>query len=181
MLLDHYRDPEDVHCDVRKLPILEPLVMGILEDHQDAIEQHYDIKIVGVEKPTLELLHPFFQSEAPRCFNSERLSNKWVKTRARDITGIVFLNSLNTQIPFDPLYEVSGGQLQFPQYKFTLNQQQGTCVLFPSDPHFIAVQNKVYFGCNAMIVFHLAAQGIWTYDPKKFPGDYQQWFQEIPI
>lgn len=142
------------------------------------IQQHYQIEYAGTEPIEFEFLARGTTGE-PHCENSNFLkkSSKWLKTRNRDISGIVFLVDYNENPPFDNEYEVYGGKLEFPQHKFGFNPVRGTLILFPSGPHFINTNAPVIFGDLYQARIQIAAQTPLLYNPQKFPGDYRTWFK----
>jgi len=145
------------------------------------IESHYDLKYKGTE-------HLIFQhfpegmkglAEQPHCENSQYLRKKWVKVRERDLTGILWLKDYNDKVPLDTKHEVYGGKLEFPAYGFGLQPQLGTLVIYPAGPHFISATSPILVGDLHAVRFHIAAEGLYLYQPEKFPGKYVDWFEEF--
>lgn len=110
--------------------------------------------------------------------NSNFARGKWVRTQARDFTGVLFMNDYQEKIPFEHDYEVYGGKLEFPQHQFGFNPQRGTLIVFPSAPHFINLTTPIYAGDLYQARFHIAAQSPYIYQPRNFPGNYTTWFKE---
>lgn len=140
-----------------------------------SIENHYGFKHRGTESIMFE-----YYSEGvapvPHCENGEWIKKKWVRTRDRDFTCILFFNTFQDQIPYDNDYEVYGGKVEFPQHGFGFNPERGTMIVYPSGPHFINATNDIIEGELIMARFHLAASMPYLYDPSKFPGDFRSWF-----
>jgi hypothetical protein len=111
--------------------------------------------------------------------NSEFLRGKWLRTQAKDFTGILFMCDYQDDIPFEQDYEVLGGKLEFPQHQFGFNPVRGTLVIFPSDPHFINANTRIHVGELYQARIHMAAQTPYLYQPQDFPGDYRHWFASI--
>jgi len=143
------------------------------------LEEHYGIEYVGTEPMTYEFSPQGFNNEEVHAENSLHLRGKWLRTKSRDLTGIIFLNNYNDKPPFEDDFEVYGGKLQFPQHKFSLNPERGTLVIFPSDPHFLNGITKVQIGDSVMIRFHITAKTPFLYDHANFEGDYTTWFEEF--
>lgn len=156
----------------------EEVIFANLPPYLPAIQRHYNIEYVGMERPFFEWFVPGTKNE-PRCENSNYLRKKWLRMRRRDLTGMLFLCEYQDKIPFDNDFEVYGGKLEFPQHDFGFNPQRGTLVLFPSDPHFINATSEILAGELHQVRFHIAAKIPYLYDPKLFPGDYTVWFKDF--
>lgn len=139
------------------------------------IQAYYQILYKGTEPIQFEWFPEGSRGEMG-AENSNFVRGKWLRTRQRDITGILFLCDFQENIPFEQDYEVYGGKLEFPQHAFGFNPQRGTLVLFPSDPHFINVTADVHVGDLYQAKIQIAAQTPLLYDPEKFPGNYLSWF-----
>lgn len=140
------------------------------------VEKYYGIEYRGTE----EMLFEWFPQGSHgdlRSENSNYLRKKWVRTKDRDISAILFLSDYNDNIPFESDYEVYGGKLEFSQHRFSFNPSRGTLVFFPSGPHFINATSLVQAGDLYQVRIHMAANMPYLYDPKKFPGDYKVWFK----
>lgn len=111
--------------------------------------------------------------------NSMRAMDKWVRTRDRDITCVLFLSDYQGNPPLDEDYEVYGGKLEFPQHGFGFNAQRGTLIAFPSDPHFINGVASIMAGNLYLAKFHIATDTPLYYDHKQFPGTYRDWLKEF--
>jgi hypothetical protein len=142
------------------------------------IEQHYGVSYRGTEPILIEWLTEGAEGSFT-CENSSRLHNKWVKTRDRDFSAILFLSDYQDNIPFDDEFEVYGGKLEFPQWNFGFNPQRGTLIIYPSDPHFINISTKILVGDLFQARFHVATQVPFLFNIKDFPGDYISWFRDI--
>lgn len=142
------------------------------------LEEYYDITYKGMERIQFEWLPPMSQNEA-HAENSNYLRGKWLRTRQRDLTAVLFLCDYQEQEDFEKEFEVYGGKLEFPQHKFSFNPARGTLVVFPSDPHFINITSTVLVGDLFQARIQLAAQVPYIYDPKRFPGNYTFWFKDL--
>lgn len=142
------------------------------------LQTYYQLKYKGTERMTFEW---FPQESAGQfvCENSEYLRNKWLRTRNRDLTAILFLSDYQEKTPFEQEFEVYGGKLEFVQHKFGFNPQRGTLVVFPSDPHFINITTRVVAGDLYQVRIQLAAQTPYLYNPQDFPGNYTTWFRPL--
>ncbi len=144
------------------------------------ITKHYDFEYKGTENLVFQHFPEGMKglAENPHCENSQYLRKKWVKVHPRDITGILWLKDYHDSVPLDPRIEVYGGKLEFPAYNFGLQPQRGMLVLYPAGPHFITATSPVLVGDLDCVRFHIAAEGIWLYQPDKFGGNYNEWFKE---
>lgn len=156
----------------------EKVIFERIESHLPRIMSYYDIEYRGTERMIFEW-YPEESYGKPHCDSSEYLRKKWVKTKDRDITGILFLSDHREQVPFDPEYEVCGGKLEFPQHQFGFNPERGTLILYPSTPHFINATSQVEAGDLFQVRFHIATKTPLIYQPKNFPGNYRVWFQNL--
>lgn len=162
----------------RKSDFAQEMIFEKLQPLIPQIENHYNIEYKGTEVMVFEWHDEGCLQGAPICENSHYTKGKWMRTRNRDISGILFLSEHREQPPFDEEFEVFGGKLQFPNHQFSFNPQRGTLILYPSGPHFINVTSTVHAGSLFQVRINIAAEGMFMYDPKNFPGDYTVWLQE---
>jgi hypothetical protein len=113
------------------------------------------------------------------CENSQFLRGKWLRTKPRDFTGILFLSDFQENVPFEKEYEVYGGKLEFTQHSFGFNPVRGTLVVFPSDPHFINITAPILAGDLYQVRMQLATNQPYLYNPRDFPGNYTTWFKNL--
>lgn len=157
----------------------EDIIFQHLRSHIPQIEAYYDIEYRGTTPMSFEWYPQGCDGESARCENSEYLNKQWVRTRDRDISGILFLCDYQDHIPFDGDFEVYGGKVEFLQHQFGFNPQRGTLIMFPSEAHFLNGTTPVEAGDSFMVRFHIAANTPYVYEPADFPGDYTTWFEEI--
>ncbi len=148
---------------------LQPIIPRIMEYYQTIYQ--------GTETIQFEYFAAGITPE-PVCENSDfiKTKKKWIRTKNRDLTAILFLYDYNNQPPFDSDYECYGGKLEFPQHGFSFNPQRGTLVVYPSVPHFINATSIIQYGDMVQARIHMATQIPFLYDPRQFPGDYRSWF-----
>jgi len=113
------------------------------------------------------------------CENSHFLRGKWLRTKQRDLTGVLFLVDYQDEPPLAAEFEVYGGRLEFPQHGFGFNPKRGTLIVFPSDPHFINITTKVLIGDLFQARIQIAAKAPYIYNPQEFPGNYTRWFASL--
>ena len=164
---------------VKRDEATQMLIFDRLQEIVPEIEEHYNIKYKGTEEMDFEWYPQDSINGESICENSNYLRKKWVKTKDRDISGILFLSEYQDKVPFDSEYEVYGGKLQFPQHDFGFHANRGTLILFPSGPHFINAVNSIYAGDLFQVRIQIAAKNSMIYQPVDFPGDYTTWFEEI--
>jgi len=156
----------------------QSLVWDRYEPLIDEIAKYYDFSYRGTEQMMFEYLAQGTRPD-PICENSNYLKKKWVRTKDRDITCLIFLCDYNNQPPFDTDFETYGGKLEFPQHQFGFNPERGTMIVYPSGPHFINANAAVHIGDLIQVRFHIAAKLPYLYDPRQFPGNYQTWFKDL--
>lgn len=139
------------------------------------ITEYYDIDLRGTESIQFEY-YAEDVAAVPQCENGDWIRKKWVRTRDRDLSCVLFLSNAQDKIPFDADYEVYGGKLEFPQHQFGFNPERGTLIVFPSGPHFINAFSHIIAGELFVARFHVAAMMPYLYNPLEFPGDYRSWF-----
>jgi hypothetical protein len=139
------------------------------------LEKYYDFEYAGTEQIMVEWYAEGVTGK-PTCDNSNYVGKKWLRTKERDFTGIVFFSDYQDQPAFDSDYEVYGGKLEFPQHGFGFNPERGTLIVYPSVPHFINATAKINAGELYQARVHIAGKTPYLYDPTKFPGDYRSWF-----
>ena len=195
-LVDNVSDQIAKMVHVQPLKNSDGVLQPIVRHHADAedlifpklkaiipqIESHFkNFKYKGTE-------HLVFQqfpvtsgnsAEEPHCENAVFKRKKWIKVKDRDLTGILWLKNYRETPPFDINKEVLGGKLEFPVYNFGLQSQKGTLVIYPSCERFISLTSPILVGELQCVRFHIAAEGIWLYDPKDYPGDFRTWFSSI--
>ncbi len=154
----------------------EKLVYDKIQSIMPDVEKYYDFEYDCMEKMMFEWYATGVSTQPPLCENSNYLRKKWLKTKNRDISAVLFLCDYNDRPPFDNDYEVYGGKLEFPQHGFGFNPQRGTLIFYPSYPHFLNATTNIVFGELYQIRTHIAAKGQWLYDPQLFGGDYKTWF-----
>lgn len=154
-------------------------VFTFIEDIIPEIEEYYRIDYRGTEQMIFEWYAAGCNGYEPHCESSNYVRKKWLRTKDRDLTGVIFLSDYQERVPFDDDFETYGGKLEFAQHGFGFNPQRGTMILFPSDPHFINNTTPVLAGDLYQIRFHIAAQTPFLYDPAAFPGDYRVWLEQF--
>lgn len=142
------------------------------------LQAYYQFIYKGTESMSFEWF-PERTAGQPLCGNAEYLRSKWLRTSARDFTGVIFFTDFQDKVPFEGEYEVFGGKLEFPQHHFGFNPQRGTLIVFPADPHFINATSEILAGDLFQVRFHIAANMPYFYMPNQFPGDYRSWFANI--
>lgn len=142
------------------------------------LQAHYEFLYRGMERVKFEW-YPEGSVGQHHSENSDFMNGKWLRTRGRDFSGVLFLSDYQDTPPFEQEYEVYGGKLEFAQHKFGFNPKRGTLVVFPSDPHFINVTANILAGDLYQARIHIAAQAPYLYYPQNFPGDYTKWFNSI--
>lgn len=153
--------------------VYERLLLALPE-----IQAHYQFLYKGTERIQFEWF-PAQSTGHLQAENSDFLRGKWLRTRVRDFTGILFLSDYQDKVPFDGDFEVYGGKLEFPQHKFGFNPERGTLIVFPSDPHFINITTEVFAGDLFQARIQIAAQSTYIYNPQSFPGNYTTWFKPL--
>lgn len=143
-----------------------------------AIEQYYEIEYKGTERMSYEWYPPGTRGELI-CENSAYVRKKWLRTRVRDLTAVLFLSDYQDQPPLDEDYEVYGGKLEFAQHRFGFNPKRGTLIIYPSDPHFINNTSQILHGDLYQARIQIAAKQPLIYQPDKFPGNFTQWFSNL--
>jgi len=164
---------------VRTNTTYEEIIFERLEPLIPALEKHYEFQYKGTEQP---FSFEWFTQDSvgePTCDNSSYLRKKWLRTKARDFTGILFLCDYQETTPFEKDFEVYGGKLEFPQWGFGFNPQRGTLIVYPSEPHFINMTARINAGDLYQVRFHMAATSPYIYKPEMFPGDLNSWFANV--
>lgn len=143
------------------------------------LSAYYQLQYKGTERMSFEWFPQGskgeFQSE-----NSQFLRGKWLRTKARDVTCVLFLSDYSENPNFDADYEVYGGKLEFIQHRFGFNPKRGTLIAFPSDPHFINITTPIAMGDLYQVRIQLAAKTPFIYQPQNFPGNFTTWFSSQP-
>ncbi len=162
----------------RHHPDSEKIVYDKFKSLIPKLEKYYQFDHRGTEHMMFEYLAAGVKSEAV-CDNAKWVNKKWVRTKDRDFSAVLFLSDYQDKTPFDSDYEVFGGKLEFLQHKFGFNPERGTLIVYPSGPHFINAMSEILAGDLFIAKFHIAAQNPYLYQPVNFPGDYQTWFNDL--
>lgn len=142
------------------------------------VQAYYELIYKGTERISFEWFPESSQGQF-QCENSEFVRGKWLRTRGRDLTGVLFLSEYQEHTPFEAEYEVYGGKLEFVQHRFGFNPKRGTLIIFPSDPHFINVTSPILCGDLYQARIQMATKTPFLYDPNKFKGNYTTWFKSL--
>lgn len=142
------------------------------------LQAHYQLLYKGTERVQFEWLPQGSKGDFI-CENSTFLHGKWLRTKQRDLTAILFLSDYQEKTPFEDDFEVYGGKLEFVQHKFGFNPQRGTLIVFPSDPHFINISTEIQAGDLFQARIQIAATSPYLYNPQMFPGNYTSWFAPL--
>jgi hypothetical protein len=181
--LDYISSDVDVDNNPLKMEkyynVGEKLIYDKIQELLPEIEQYYNFQYSCTEKMMFEWYDTGVIAQTPICENSSHVRKKWLKTKNRDISAILFLSDYNDEPPFDNDYEVYGGKLEFMQHGFGFNPQRGTLILYPSCPHFINATTSIIFGELYQVRIHIAASDQWFYNPAEFKGDYKTWFNGL--
>lgn len=170
------RDDKPIKA-VRRNEKTESILFDRIEPLIPQITQHFSVNYKGIEPIYVEW-YPEESEGTLVCDNSSYLRKKWVKTKDRDLTAVVFLNDYQDNVPFDSDFEVYGGKMEFPQWGFGFNPQRGTMIVYPSDPHFINKTTKILVGNLFQAKIHIATKEPLLFDIKKFPGSFTDWFKD---
>lgn len=154
-------------------------IYNSLQPHIPSLVEYYGTeKYKGTETVQFEYFAEGIKPE-PLCENSNYVRKKWVRTKDRDLSAILFLSDYNNHPPFDSDYECYGGKLEFPQHGFGFNPERGTLIVYPSGPHFINATAMVEAGELIQARLHIATNLPYMYNPAGFPGTYKNWFANI--
>ena len=165
--------PMDEHC--------ETLLYNRLLEVLPEIEKHFGFETRGVESMEFSWMpQECADGVDVRCGNAVYARQKWIKNKDRDFTVHLFLSTHNDarDDSFDPDYEVYGGKLQYPQYKFSFHPQVGTMIVHPAGPHFLYAYAPVVAGDLFYVTFHISSKLPHVYQPKEYPGDFRSWFPQ---
>lgn len=141
-----------------------------------SLEQYYGFTYKGMEQINVEWL-PEGSTLSPHAENSSYVRSKWLRTKHRDFTGVLFMSDYQKSPSFDDEFEVYGGKLEFPQHQFGFNPTRGTLIVFPSDPHFINLSSTVMAGNLYQARFQIASEPLFLYDSTQYKGNFKTWFK----
>lgn len=160
----------------------ELLVFNKFEPLIPLIEKYYSgYDHQGTEGISFEYFPDQCETE-PLCENSNWVRKKWVMTKPRDLSCLLFLSDYNDKGGFDSDYEVYGGKLGFHNFNFSFNPERGTLIVYPSGPHFINSTSKIQYGALFQARWHLASKLPFLYFPDQFPGGddpTRNWFKGL--
>lgn len=146
-----------------------------LDEARELTEDYYGVSIKGIHRLEFEYYPQGCASTKPVCENSI-YHGKWSRSNNKDFVGILFLTDYQERVPFDPLFEVKGGKLQFPTHGFGFNPKRGMLVIFPGDEHFVYSTAAIQAGELFQVKICMTAEENYVYNPRSFPGNYEVWF-----
>ncbi|MCK9369617.1 2OG-Fe(II) oxygenase [Candidatus Dojkabacteria bacterium] len=173
---DRDKDGKDIKT-IKTNEYLESIIYEKLMVLIPDLQSHYQLSYNGTERIIFEMIPQGSKGEVA-AENSSFLRGKWLRTKQRDLTAILFLCDYQDNVQFDTEFEIYGGKLEFPQHNFSFNPNRGTLVIFPSDPHFLNATSTVYVGDAIQARIQIAAKSPFIYDPRLFPGNYTNWFSD---
>ena len=159
----------------------ETLIFSRFEPLIPQLEEYYDYSHLGTEKISFEYYPQGCETE-PLCENSNWVNKKWIRTKNRDISCILFLSQYNKNPDFETDFEIYGGLLGFHSFNFSFHPERGTLIVYPSGPHFINSTSPIKMGDLFQARFHLQGKLPYIYQPDKFPGadnPLKNWFQGL--
>ena len=175
---EYIADPDNKKKQIFAGESTDKVIQDIFEipNFVDTISSYYGISVGGVERPAHEIFVAGAK-EDPVCENSVFTKERqWMQTKNRALTGILFLNSFNSEPPFNENTQCYGGKLEFPSHQFGFNPEAGTLVIFPSAPQFVHLTTPIQRGVLEQIKFHIIPSEPYVYSPQDYPGDYRVWF-----
>lgn len=148
-----------------------------LDEALEITEEYYGVSIKGVHPLEFETYPEGCPASKPRCENSIYQNGKWNRSNNKDFVGILFLTDYQDKAPFDPMFEVKGGKLQFPTHGFGFNPKRGMLVIFPGNENFVHTTSEVQVGDLHQVKFYMTAEENYVYNQSSFPGNYEVWFR----
>ena len=164
---------------IRHNESIEEVVYERFDEMIPIIESHYDIKYKGMDKMQFEFYPQGFLGEEAHSENSNFYRGKWIRTKDFDFVAIIWLSTYSESTAGLGEFDIYGGKLEFPQYDFSFNPEQGTMVIFPAVPNFINAISPVEVNNLYQIRIKITADKPYLHDPKKFPGSYIEWFESF--
>lgn len=158
-------------------PLSEIRLADYLEEACDFVEEYYDVSIKGVHPLQFESYPEGCAASKLTCENSIFADGKWIRSNSKDFVGILFLSDYQEKAPFDPMFEVKGGKLQFPTHNFGFNPKRGMLVIFPGSEYFVHNTSAIQVGDLYQVKIYMTASENYVYSPDSFPGNYEVWFR----
>ena len=167
---------------IRHNKLLESrLVTSVIKPIIPTIEQHYGVEYAGLLPMTIEWYPENCQEDYPESDAEKYIRNKWVRINDSDFTILIFLKDVYLQDSkenLDPMYEVYGGSLQFPNFNFSLNTQRGSAVVLPSCKNFAFNVKPPKVADQFLIKFNLVCRDRFKYDQTLFEPNYKKWLSQ---
>lgn len=162
---------------VRTNRLSELRLEDYLTEASDFVEEYYGVDIKGIHPLQFEYFPEGCAATKPVCENSIYTGGKWVRSNNKDFVGILFLSDYQDKAPFDPMFEVKGGKLQFPTHNFGFNPKRGMLVIFPGNEYFVYNTSAIEVGDLHQVKIYMSASERYVYNPNSFPGNYEVWFR----
>lgn len=171
-----YDGDDNVKCTQKLNTLTENRIMPVFLDVIPMLESYFDFEYAGTTKFNFNWYPAGYNNQEIICENSVNTNTGWKRVNEYDFTCFIFLNDHQEKIPFDPMYEVSGGKHEYPTHGFGFNPKRGTLIVHPSAPNFSYAISPILEGELNVVRFNLAAEELYNYKMENFKGDYNTWF-----
>ena len=152
--------------------ILEERVMNL-------IDAHFGVEVEAIDSTLFEW-YPEGHVTQPAAPEVHKLiGGQWTRSGEADFIGVLFLMDYHDgkSGPIDTDYEVYGGKLEFPNFKFGFNPKAGTLVVYPAASNFANATTTTEIGELYQVRFYIRTTLPYTYDPRNFSGNHTTWFR----
>ena len=160
-------------------PVNNETINGIIDQYLvSMIAERYNSKVIHSEV-TIES-HSTGSVPKHTCESTVYSNGMWYRNKDIDFVTVIFLKDhllLNEAI--DTSFEVVGGKLEFPTFKFGFSPERGTCITYPAVPNFMNCISQIEIGqLDLLRIFH-RSDTMFAYEPKEYPGDMKSWFAHL--
>lgn len=147
------------------------------EPYIESLENHFEFEYKGIHDISFEWFPEQCKASPPKSDGVVKTrEGEWKRYREIDFTGLLWLNDLNEQSPFDPEFEVFGGKLEFPTFDISFNPSRGTLIVFPVASNFIYTVSNIKAGSLTQAKFVIRSEVPYTFDRTKFDCDIRSHF-----
>lgn len=142
-------------------------LMNLFEPVVEGIEKRYDVDYMATHNLMFEWYPTNYRPTKVKTDGYMQSRDEgWVRYNLVDFTGLLWLNDYNDATNFDPMFEVNGGNLDFPMFNINFQPRRGTLIVFPTAPNFAHSVAPINVGSLTQVRLQIR-----TETPYKFPKE----------
>jgi hypothetical protein len=166
-----------VKANIMRNRLMDMRLSKKINDLVEDIETYYKCEIDSFSAGRYEWYPTNYQASNAECENSCLINGTWSRKNQNDFMITIILNDHQEKVPFDPDYEVKGGNLEYPTHNFSFLPKRGMVIIHPANQYFLHGIASVKAGNLYLIRICAICDAPYKYDPEQFKGSYNIWFK----